>query len=162
MPNIYFKESQKVNLGWKWILFLGLYALMIWALLEQFSEQKYDVTGVISIVFSIVIIIFFNILILYMKLETEMNEHSIRYQFKPFHRKPRIIELRDVSEIYLRQFKPYKEYGGYGIQRKIKYGQSYTVEGRNGLQIIMKNGKKILVGTQKSKELEALLKKLIY
>jgi len=161
MSTIYFKEIQKVSLNWKWVLFIALYILMAWALVEQFYEHKYDIPGVISIVFSIVIIVFFNVIILCTKLETEINQNSISYQFKPFHRKPRVIELGDISEIYLRQFKPYKEYGGYGIQRKLKYGQSFTVSGRSGLQIIIKNGKKILIGTQKPKEIETIVKKLI-
>jgi len=160
MPNIYFKESQKVNLGWKWILFLGLYALMIWALLEQFSEQKYDVTGVISIVFSICVFAFFNILILCMKLEVEINNESINFRFKPFHLNPRIIEIKDIDKIYIREFKPYFEYGGHGIQRKFKYGRSYTVSGKIGLQLVLKNDKKILIGSQKPKELAAIIDKI--
>jgi len=148
MTSIYFKEAQKVNLSWKWLLFMILYALMFWALLQQFSEEKYDIIGIVSLVFSICMLTFFNILILWMKLEVEITSESVNFQFKPFHIIPRKIEMKDIDKIYIREFRPYFEYGGYGIQRKFKYGRSYTVSGKKGLQLILKKGKKILIGTK--------------
>lgn len=159
MSGIYFKESQKIDLNWKWIFFIVLYILMFWALFEQFSQGT-DLTAVTSIVFSICLIIFFNIIIIIMNLDTEIDESKIRYRYKPFHVKPRIIYWDEISEFYIRQYKPYKEYGGYGLQRKLKYGKSFTVSGNNGLQLILKNGKKILIGTQKPLELKMVLDKI--
>jgi len=160
MPNIYFKETQKFNLRWKWLLFMVLYALMSWALLQQFSEEKYDIIGIVSLVFSICMLAFFNVLILLMKLEVEINNESVNFRFKPFHIKPRTIEIKDIDKIYIREFKPYLEYGGHGIQRKFKYGKSFTVSGKNGLQLVLRNGEKILIGTQKPKELNKILEKI--
>ena len=156
MAGIHFKESQKIDLSWKWIFFIGLYILMLWALIEQFSNEI-DITAVSSIIFSLCLIIFFNIVIVIMKLDTEIDEAKISYRYKPFHVKPRIIYWEDVSEYYTRDYKPMKEYGGHGLQRKLKYGRAFTVSGKKGLQLILKSGKKILIGTHKPKELERVI-----
>ena len=63
MSRIYFKESQKVELRWRWIFFIALYILMLWALFEQFNQQV-DIPAVSSIVFSLCLIIFFNTIII--------------------------------------------------------------------------------------------------
>ena len=159
MASIYFKELQKNNLSWKWLFFISLYVLMFWALVEQFSEEI-DISAVSSIIFSLCLIVFFNIVIVIMKLHTEIDEAKIKYRYKPFHIKPRIIYWSDISEFYIRDYKPIREYGGYGLQRKMKYGKALTVSGKKGLQLILKDGKKILIGTQKPKELEMIIGKL--
>jgi hypothetical protein len=40
--------------------------------------------------------------------------------------------------------------------------RAYNTSGNMGLQLIMKNGKKILIGTHKPDELDAFLKKAIF
>jgi len=159
MAGIYFKELQKNDLSWKWLFFVALYILMCWALIEQFSGEI-DISAVSSIIFGLCLIVFFNFIIVIMKLETEIDEAKIRFRYRPFHVKPRIIYWDDISEFYLREYKPMKEYGGHGLQRKMKYGKAFTVSGKKGLQIILKDGKKILIGTQKPKELEMIIGKL--
>ena len=159
MAGIYFKESQKIDLSWKWILFIALYVLMFWALIQQFSEV-FDLTAIIAIGLSICLIVFFNIIIIIMKLETVIDEVKISYCYKPFHIKPREIKWGEISDFYVRYYKPLKEYGGYGIQRHFKNGRAFNVSGKYGLQLILKDGKKILIGTQKPKELEMLIAKL--
>ncbi|MFC2152044.1 hypothetical protein ACFLSE_05900 [Bacteroidota bacterium] len=159
MACIHFKETQKIELSWKWIFFIALYILMSWALVDQFTNEV-DVPAIASIVFSLCLIVFFNIIIIIMKLKTEIDVAKISYRYKPFHIKPRQIFWEEADDFYIRDYKPLKEYGGHGLQRKVKYGRSFTVSGRKGLQIILKDGKKILIGTQKPKELGLIIEKL--
>lgn len=159
MAYIYFKETQKLNLRWKWIFFIALYIIMFWALYYQMNE-KFDFSAVISITFSLCMIFLLNIVVITMKLETEIDESRIIYRYKPFHLKPKIIYWNEVSDFYIRIYKPYKEYGGYGLQRKMKYGRAFTVSGKTGLQLLFKDGKKILIGTQKPKEIEMIVGKI--
>ena len=159
MAGIHFKESQKINLGWKWIFFIGLYVLMLWALVEQFSEES-DIGAIISIVFSLIILVVFNVIVIIMKLETYIDETKISYQYKPFHIKPREVLWSEVSEFYTRDYKPIREYGGHGIQRRIRKGRAFTVSGNKGLQLILKDGRKILLGTNKPKELQMVIEKI--
>ena len=159
MAGTHFKETQDINLGWRWIFFIGMYVLMCWALVEQFRNAL-DVTAIISIIFSLVILIIFNVIVLIMSLETEIDDFTLSYRYKPFHAKPKEISWDNVSEFYLRNYKPFREFGGHGIQRRHRRGRSYTISGTTGLQVILKDGKKILVGTQKPKELLMIIEKL--
>ena len=159
MAGIHFKESQQNNLNWILILFICLYGLMFWALYSVLVKEI-DVAAIASIVFSICLIILFNIVVIVMRLDVEIDEAKITYRFKPFHVKPRIIYWEDVSDFYIRDYRPIREYGGHGLKRKMKYGKSFTVLGKKGLQLILKDGKKILFGTQKPQELERIIGKL--
>lgn len=159
MANLHFKESQKNKLTWYSIFFICLYGLMFWALYDILKEEE-DVAAMVSIVFSICLIVFFHIVVIIMRLDVEIDEAKITYRFKPFHVKPRIIYWEDVSDFYIRDYRPVMEYGGHGLKRKMKYGKSFTVSGKKGLQLILKDGKKILFGTQKPQELERIVGKL--
>ncbi len=159
MAGIHFKESQKIDLSWKWLFFICLYGLMFWALSEQFSKET-DIPAVSSIIFSLCLIILFNIVVIIMRLDIEIDEAKITYRYKPFHVKPRIIYWDDILDFYIRYYKPFKEYGGHGLQRHFKNGKAFTVSGKNGLQLILKDGKKILIGTHKPKELAMIIDKL--
>lgn len=157
MAGIYFKEAQKANVKWKWIPFIGFYVLMAWALVNQLKVEDIDIAAVSSIVFSLCLIILFNIIVVIMKLETVIDNSKITFRYKPFHIKPRILYWDEISDFYVRDYKPIKEYGGHGVQRKLKYGRAFTVSGRKGLQLILHDGKKILIGTHKPKELQMVI-----
>jgi hypothetical protein len=159
MVSLYFKELQKVNLTWKWIFFIGLYVLMLWALVEQFKVNG-DIPATISILFSLIILMLFNCIVIVMRLDTKIDETGISYRFKPFHSKPREIRWDVIADFYLRDYKPLREFGGYGIQRRRGKGRAFTISGNKGLQLVLKDGKKILIGTQKPKELKLLIDKL--
>jgi len=159
MAGTHYRESQKISLSWKWIFFIALYVLMFWALIQQFG-QEIDVSAIASIIFSLCLIFLFNIIIIIMKLETEIDDSKVSIRYKPFHIKPRIFYWEDISKFYIRSFRPVREYGGHGIHKKIRYGRSFTVSGTKGLQLILKDGKKILIGTQKPKALERIIEKI--
>ena len=69
----------------------------------------------------------------------------------------RRISLTVIAEAYAKIYSPIKEYGGWGIKSSRKYGHSYTISGNQAVQIILKNGKKILIGSQKADELAAAI-----
>ena len=90
----------------------------------------------------------------------EINQKSILYKFSPFHYKYYNIDWIQVDKAYIRTYKPLGEYGGWGIRYAFKNGKAYNVSGNIGLQLILKNGKKILFGTQKPEELKEIIDQL--
>ncbi|MFM7078548.1 MAG: hypothetical protein ACKOYC_02030 [Bacteroidota bacterium] len=70
----------------------------------------------------------------------------------------RLVSMSDVERIWIRQYRPISEYGGWGI----RYGSSgfaVNLKGSYGIQIAFKSGKKILIGTsQPARMNEALTK----
>ncbi|QNL47769.1 hypothetical protein H8S90_13145 [Olivibacter sp. SDN3] len=93
------------------------------------------------------------------RLDTEVNSVAIRYRFKPFHVRSHTIEWKDIEEARLRKYHPLWEYKGWGISWG-KAGMAYSTQGNVGLQLVLKNGKRILFGTQKPNELKNYLTKL--
>lgn len=59
----------------------------------------------------------------------------------------RRIAWDEIERIYARTYRPLHEYGGWGIRRG-KSGTAYNMRGNQGIQIELRNGRKILIGTQ--------------
>jgi hypothetical protein len=155
-----FIEEQKFNQS---LVYIGLSLALIVVGYSTFKnwdsvatanigEQISQLSGLIII--SLVIILF-----LFLKLITRVDEQGIQYQFTPFQLKSKLITWKDISKIYIRKYDAISEYGGWGIKFSFfkKRGKSFTTKGNIGLQLELKNGKKILIGTQKKEELQRTL-----
>jgi hypothetical protein len=66
-----------------------------------------------------------------------------------------------VEKSYVRTYKPIAEYGGWGLRSGIfGNGQAFNVYGNTGLQLELKNRKKLLFGTQKKYEIEKAIEQI--
>jgi len=63
----------------------------------------------------------------------------------------------DISEVYIRKYNALSEYFGWGLRLGPR-GVGYIVAGNTGIQIIFKNGRKVLITTQKEGEVHEVLK----
>jgi hypothetical protein len=62
---------------------------------------------------------------------------------------------------YIRKYNPIKDYGGWGIRwGSFRKGNAYNMSGNMGLQLVFKDGKKLLFGTQRSSELDQIIEQL--
>ncbi len=97
-----------------------------------------------------------------MQLRTQIDETGIRYRFVPIHGKEQHIRWSDVDKVYTRTYSPLKEYGGWGVRKGVgKTGKAYNISGDKGLQIEMKDGKRLLIGTRLPGEIDQVLKALV-
>jgi hypothetical protein len=87
-----------------------------------------------------------------MYLETKMDQEGIQIRFFPLVRR-----TWRWSEMTRAEIVNYGFVGGWGIRLWTQYGTVYNIRGDEGLAFELKNGKKILVGTQKQKELQNFL-----
>ena len=110
-------------------------------------------------IFIMLLILLIPIFILWGKLITLYDEKGVSYQFIPFHWKIKTINWKDVKRAYIRKYRPLSEYGGWGIRYGFM-GKAYNISGNIGLQLELKNGKKILIGTRKPQEVENVLNRL--
>jgi hypothetical protein len=95
------------------------------------------------------------LLFYFTKLETRINDDGIFYKWTPFNRKYKKIAWGDISKIELIKY----GFVGYGW-RLTQYGTVFNVNGNMGLQLILKTGRKIVLGTQKAEELSNTLRLL--
>jgi len=84
-------------------------------------------------------------------LKTNINKTGISVRFFPFHRKERFYNWDQINNCYVRQYRPLLEYGGWGIRFGTN-GTAYNIRGNKGIQLKLKNGREILIGTQKPDE----------
>ena len=110
---------------------------------------------------SLVFVIGLNVLFFFSKLKTKIITEGVSVVFHPFFTKPKLFRWEDIEKAFVRKYQPLWEYGGWGIRFGMK-GRAYNTSGNKGLQLLMKSGKRILIGTQKSDELDAYLKKYIF
>lgn len=88
------------------------------------------------------------------KLTIKVTSEGFYFRYFPFHIRYRKIDFSTIENEELKEFNALKEYGGWGIRKKIlKNETAYIVRGNKGIAFTYKNGKKIITGTQRPDEL---------
>jgi hypothetical protein len=93
------------------------------------------------------------------RLVFEVRRDGFYYRFLPLHLNWHKIPYPDIKTVETRTCKPIGEYGGWGIRcgfRK-ETAKAYTLRGHRGVQLELKDGKKILYGSQEPEKLAAAI-----
>ena len=133
------------------ILMLEIPALILVSVVVLAGESTDKTEGVTAIIAVFSIMALAMVLIFNIKLETRIDEKGIQYKYFPFV-KWRLIEKSKIRNAKVVSFSPLTDHGGWGIKGN-KTTKAYTVIGDTGLSIDVGEKKKILIGTQKPKEL---------
>ncbi|MCJ7467011.1 MAG: hypothetical protein MUO53_10005 [Maribacter sp.] len=149
-----FNETQRFDQWWLRLLNLGIVALLLYSLYTWYvlKESVGNVAANDTLGQSITIVTMVIVLILFFlfKLTTEIDERGIHYRFSPFHLSKRTILWSAVQACYVRTYMPIKEYGGWGYRFTFgKNGKALNVKGNKGIQLELKSGDRLLIGTQK-------------
>lgn len=97
------------------------------------------------------------LLFLAMKMQTRIDEAGISFRYSPLIGW-RSITWEEIEKVWVRRYRPIREFGGWGIRSRIwKNNRAFNVWGNKGLQIQLINGRKVLLGTQKPKEMVVFL-----
>ena len=108
-----------------------------------------------------VFILALTVLIVSYKLETQVRQDGIYAKFTPYHFSFRRYSWDTIAHAFMREYSPVSEYKGWGSRPGILgSGRAFTVSGNVGLQLLFTNGEKLLIGTQKPEELQAVLQQL--
>lgn len=138
-----FTEKQYFTQILVWILLIGIF---ISSLIPIFKHHDPSIITILIYTSPIIIVMF---LFAIMNLQTSINSKGISIVFFPFHRNPKIYRWENIDRVELLKYSPLFEYGGWGI-RGIGDDKAYNIRGNIGLKLFLKNGNKILIGTQKS------------
>lgn len=150
---MYFEENQRFPL---WVLLLVCVVFLIPVVafvfpLEAFNLFDFKNPSLFASLFGLVLIL----AIMSMRLRTRIDTEGISVKFSPFIN--RQIHWSDVESVELLK---YPFYVGKGFRLSYKYGRVYNTAGNKGLFLRLKNGEKMLIGTQKAEELQTLLQTL--
>lgn len=137
------------------LIWFAIVSLLItfFAVVLNFLNKGNDWIGIL--ILSLVIGTILPLLIL-TSVHLRIEKDGIYIKYFPFHLKHLFLNWNDVDQFFLRRYNPLSEYGGWGL-KGTKNSRAYNVSGNMGLQIFLKDGKKILVGTANPKKLEIAL-----
>ncbi|MDY7393653.1 hypothetical protein UMM65_00220 [Aureibaculum sp. 2210JD6-5] len=159
-----FTEQQRFNQWWLYVIIGASLFTMIIPIVINSDDLLKDKTAKIALSISFLLVLATIFIIRMIKLHTRIDEKGIHYRFTPFHRKQYLINWDDVSNAYVRKYNAIFEYGGWGYRGnflrssgKVSNGKAYNIRGNQGIQIVLNNGKKILIGTQKEVEAQRVL-----
>ncbi|NNL08258.1 MAG: hypothetical protein HKP38_03450 [Croceitalea sp.] len=157
-----FEERQRFNQWWLQILNLSLLGILVYSCLKWFYfKEPVGNVGEADLESQLVVLILLPAvigLIYVFKLSTLIDERGVMYGFFPFHLKQKLIPWSEIKQCSVRQYRPLSEYGGWGYRMGPK-GKAFTVKGNKGIQVVLKNNQKILIGTQKHNEAQAVIDK---
>ncbi len=144
--DVLYKESQRFTQWWVWLFLLGISALPVYGIIQQlvFKEPWGDNPmpdwGLILFALGTAAMVYF---IYAIHLKTWIHPDGVRVSFPPFFRNKH-FPFKDMVSAQVVTY----GFVGYGLRISLKYGTVYNIKGNKGLAIVMKNGKKFMIGTQ--------------
>ena len=161
MKTVRFSETQKFRQWWLWSSLAGIKGLMGFFIVTQVLFGKpfgSNVVDNLALLIGFFFMLILSLLFFVMKLETRITATGIAVRFYPIQLKFRNYTWEDIEEAYVREYSPLGEYGGWGIRYNLfGKGRALNVSGRMGLQLVFKDGRKLLIGTAKPEDLMQVL-----
>lgn len=172
MEKVLFTEEQRYTQWWLWLLLSAALLSVVVPFGIGISQQLghgqpwgnepiSDAGLLFSGIFSTAIMLGAILLVRLSRLKTKITTEGIYVSYYPLMRKWKMIAASDVERYELRSYRAKREYGGHGLRRRRRAGRAYTIAGNLGLQLYLKDGTKILIGTQRKQALEYAMRKLM-
>ncbi len=157
-----FREEQRFTQIFVWVILIAPMVMVlsqfVMVLTDDKGIQDEDIITLISI--SIIftgLIVWFRRLVL----QTSVTEQGIKIHYRGLFTKKNFPKA-DILKAELVTYDPLWNYGGWGLRYSSKRGWCYNVAGDKGLKLTMSNGKVVMIGTQKTDELNSALTSMHY
>jgi len=153
-----FREVQYFRQPWLWFIVLGISSIAIYSVVEQLilgrpfgdSPASDSLVLAVGIIFGVALpVLFYG-----MNLTTEVREDGLSYRLFPFHRSFQRIGSSDIRHGQSVSYRPLRDYGGWGIRYGAD-GKAYNVSGNRGVRLELRDGRRILIGSQRPEDLAA-------
>jgi hypothetical protein len=167
-PNAVFYEVQHLRQQLVMVITLpsGLFLIgfFVYAMVQQlihgrpFGDNPMP-DGVLAVMGPLYILLGILLLWLYFggKLVTEVRPDGLFVRFFPLHRRTQHIRTDEIESCEVMTYRPIRDFGGWGIRRGPK-GRAYNVFGNRGAYLTFRDGKRLLVGSQKPQMLVDAIK----
>jgi hypothetical protein len=154
---IRFREMQHFRQPLLWLFLIALAAFSLFSVVYQVvlgmpfgtNPASDAVLLLIWLIFGIGFPIFFALL----SLTVEVRESGLYYRFFPLHLSFHRIGWDEVDTVEAKEYRPLLEFGGWGIRYGGRGRKAYNVGGNRGVEFRLKNGKRVLFGSQRPEEL---------
>lgn len=126
-----------------------LFGLLIsWALLVASGVIR-DLMGPVAV---LALLLFFAVV----RMVVRVTPKGLDVAFHPLIY--RHIPLADIASCEARVYRPIREYGGWGVRWGWKGGRAYNVRGNRGVQLELRSGESVLLGSQRADELASVIR----
>lgn len=154
--DILYYERQRMP--WFWVIFLlPINILFIYGLIKQLILNKpwgnNPMSDTVLIIVSILVFLF-SVLMFTIKLETIITQEGIYIRFHPFFIRYKFYSWSEINKVEVKKYSPLKHYGGWGFRFGINGSTAFSIRGRIGLELILNNNRKVLIGTTNPQELQ--------
>lgn len=159
-----FTEEQRFK---SWIIIL-IIVLAVGTIIPFFIHRDNFFTtsseNSVSLILPAVIAILSIVYIISIKLKTKIDEQGIHYQFFPNQLNEKLIVWDKIEKCDLIKYNSFRKFGGYGYKRNLfgKKSISMNLGSKFGIQLILKNGRKIIIGTQKEPDAKRVIQTYSY
>ncbi|MCB9139550.1 MAG: hypothetical protein H6642_14505 [Caldilineaceae bacterium] len=149
--SIHFRETQPMNrVAWVMFFVIAICALMWYTLIVQVFLGRPVGTNPspdwMVWLFWLIFGILFPLAFYYMRLEVIVDPAAVRINFRPI--LTRVIPLSDIVAAEPRTYDPLREYGGWGIRGVMGKKKAYTTTGREGVELTLRSGERLMIGSQ--------------
>ena len=152
----FYREVQHFRQPWLWLLVAGIFGVSVWSFVQQIvlgrpfgqNPAPDTVIMIIGMVFGLA----FPLLFLVANLTIEVRSDGLYYRFLPFHWSFHRISADTLAKYEVQTYSPIRDYGGWGI-RYGRGGKVYNVSGNRGVMLVLSDGQKLLMGSQKPDDL---------
>lgn len=155
-----FKEEQRFTQTWLMVVLAVSIIVPVAMITQEYLKEESNIS-LNKFVLTLLLIFASVGFIFFFKLKTRIDEKGIHYQFFPFHFSMKTIAWNAISKAGTRTYFPISEFGGWGLRGGFFFnkgkGKAVNVSGDIGIQLILKNGDKLLIGTQKKIEANRVL-----
>ncbi len=165
----FYSEIQRYSSAWVWLILFGLsLSSFIYMVLNyhegMIPDNKINKQGLIimgsaiSFMFIMLFFLFSN-----MRMELNIGSDGISFRYPILKMKFDLIEKANIESFKVREYKPMKEFGGWGYKKVSKKRNkiAHNVSGNIGLEVFLTNGKTIMFGTKRKDAISFAMNKMM-
>jgi len=153
-----FKEKQSFRQIWLWILLAAITGFFLYVDIHQlilgYPFGARPAPNAVLVVVTLLLLCL-DVMLYSVTLYTEIDTDGIFYRWTPFNRYLIKISWKEIKSVEVIEY----EFVGYGWRLTAHYGTVNNISGQHGLQIVLKNGEHILLGTRKIEEMQRMVER---
>jgi hypothetical protein len=157
---ILFEETQQFSkTGSRTITKVTCILFLIGSILILFTNSEDKVQTSIGLFVSSIISGGISFIFNKAKLIMQIRTDGIYVSFPPLRNFYTIYYWENIDKLFIREYNPIGEYGGWGIKGRGN-NLAYNVSGNIGIQLVLINDSKLLIGTNQPEEIANVLTRL--
>jgi hypothetical protein len=162
--SVYFSEVQRTMPWWVYAAVAAVALVMWWASIQQvvlgrpFGSRP--APSWLVIVFTVVFGIGFPAFFALLRMDTAVTDADVRFRVFPLHIAYRSIRGEQIESYSHVEYRALVDYGGYGIRLGLN-GWAYNIRGNEGVRFVLKNGRRILLGSSRAPELTNAVERML-